>query len=86
MDGNNETRKLIAWAAPTSLILAPVLLGIVIYRIVRDKMIGVPVNLLDPDLMFIVFFCVAGFLVSLYFCKRELGWFNRKNQTKSVRR
>lgn len=79
MNSSDEARKFIAWAAPSALFLSPIALGLIAFRIVRDKIVGVPVNLLDPDLLFIIGFCVAGFLVSLFFCKRELGWFNKKN-------
>ena len=78
MDGNDEARRFISWAAPSTLFLSPVALAIVIFRVVREKIAGIPVNLLDPDLLFIIIFCVSAFLVSLYFCRTELGWFVKK--------
>lgn len=78
MDYNEETRTFITWAAPTGLILTPALLGVVIFRVVQDKMAGLPVNLFDLNFLFIVTFCVVGFLVSLFYCKKELGWFQKR--------
>jgi hypothetical protein len=78
MEKDEQVKLLISWAAPASLILTPIFLGFVIYRILSDKIAGKPVDLLNPDLLFIVFFCVGGFLFALFICKKELGWFNRK--------
>ena len=78
MEFNEQTRIFISMAAPASLILTPTLLGFVIYRIVRDELAGKSVDLLDPNLLFLIFFCVAGFIFGLFMCKRELGWFNGK--------
>jgi hypothetical protein len=80
MEYNNETRLFVRLAAPACLFLMPLLLGIVVFRLVRDTLAGVQVDYFDRNLVFIVLFCLAGFLFALFFCKKELGWFQAKSK------
>lgn len=77
MDANEQTKIFISWSAPAGLVLCPLALGIVLFQVISEGIDGKPIDLLEPALLKIVAFCVVGFLVCLYICKKELDWFSK---------
>ena len=79
MGNNDQVRVFVNIIAPLALLASPLTLAMVIYAFIRDRSKGLAPNLFEPVIMCTFFACTATFLLSLWYCRSQLGWFKKKN-------
>lgn len=78
MNNDNDAKNFIAVMAPLALVLAPIFWAVIIYKLIQDRINGLPTQLMDPGLWVIILSSVAGVWFTIDYGKKELGWFKKK--------
>lgn len=78
-ESRQRSKNFLALAAPIAVFTAPLNIAKFGYLAWRDWHRGIRVELMDPGLAFVLVASLAGFLVAIWYCREELGWFKAKN-------